>query len=665
MKDNKYVKIGLILAIISLFVLSTVTPMVVGFTSEPTETEELLDNLRFMCTDTYGFSEERYEYYKEKLLSQYQSDNSNDDIAIEPEEELPIQVESTSSPITPLVGPMDSPWPMKCHDNHHTGRSAYNTADTCAEKWRFKTGDWVEGGIVVDNDGDIYFGDFDRYLYAIYPDGTEKWKYKTGEWIWSTPAIGDDGTIYIGSLDHYFYAINPDGTEKWKFLANDASIASSPAIAGDGTIYFGTLWSLGNGGKIYAVNPNGTEKWHYQTGDAITSDPAIGDDGTIYIGSCDSYLYAMNPDGTLKWRFKTGDWIKAHPSIAEDGAIYIASFDHNLYAINPDGTEKWKRDSDFSGCSSVAIGEDGTLYFGSLNAAYPNNGTIKWHIDIPDVSHSSLALSSDGIIYAGADKDIFAINPDGTERWHIKIANKWVESSPNIGDGGTVYIGSSYAMSEGYLYAFGIGELEADANGPYYGLINQPVQFAGSSSGGHSPHSYHWDFGDTYTSEEQNPTHTYTSPGNYGVVLTVTDNESNTASDTTFAWIQTSNTAPNKPTIDGPTSGNVGQSYDYTFSATDPDGSVLYLYIEWGDSSNTGWLGPYSSGEEVTKSHTWSNQGTFTIRCKAKDPYDEEGPWESFTVTMPRSRLLNNPLFMRLLEQFPNAFPIIRQLLRA
>ncbi|MHA2431530.1 MAG: hypothetical protein ACXACC_10955, partial [Promethearchaeota archaeon] len=117
-------------------------------------------------------------------------------------------------------GPMDSPWPMKCHDNRHTGRSPYSTADNPGtEKWRFYTseGGWVDGGPVIDNDGVIYFGADDWYIYSLYPDGTLKWKYKTNGRIWSTPAIDGDGTIYIGAWDSCFYAVNPDGTLKWKF----------------------------------------------------------------------------------------------------------------------------------------------------------------------------------------------------------------------------------------------------------------------------------------------------------------------------------------------------------------------------------------------------------------------------------------------------------------
>ena len=115
-------------------------------------------------------------------------------------------------------------------------------------------------------------------------------------------------------------------------------------------------------------------------------------------------------------------------------------------------------------------------------------------------------------------------------------------SAPAIGSDGTVYVGSlndgSHPGSWGYLHAVGKGPLEAEADGPYYSLINQPVQFTGSATGGYRPYSWLWNFGDGQTSNVQNPTHTYVNPGNYTVTLTVTDNSSNTSSDSTWAKIK-------------------------------------------------------------------------------------------------------------------------------
>ncbi|MGF3554319.1 MAG: M14 family zinc carboxypeptidase, partial [Thermoplasmatota archaeon] len=48
------------------------------------------------------------------------------------------------------------------------------------------------------------------------------------------------------------------------------------------------------------------------------------------------------------------------------------------------------------------------------------------------------------------------------------------------------------------------------------------------------------------------------------------------------------NENPNKPVINGPTVGNPGIEYEYTFNATDPDGDTLEYYINWGDGDITG-----------------------------------------------------------------------------
>ena len=404
-------------------------------------------------------------------------------------------------------GPMNSAWPMKCHDVHHTSQSPYSTVDNPGiEKWRFYSSGWVETGIAIDNDGVLYckiaYNELDRYIFAIYPNGTEKWKFKTNNLIWSTPAIGDDGTIYIGSYDTRLYAINPDGSKKWHF-GSGGSIASSPVIAEDGTIYFGVMGPENNG-RIWALNPNGTEKWYYDTGYWIVSDPAIGDDGTIYIGSGDSYLYAMWPNGTLRWRFKTGDLIKAHPSTANDGTIYISSFNGYLYAINPNGTLKWK----YSGGedeASPAIDKNGIIYVGNtkLRAIYPD-GSEKWSINVPggNIDHSSPAISDDGTIYVGAGCNIVAINSDGTINWHKRIANKWVDSSPSIAEDGTVYIGSTYDMGKGYLHAFGPQESNdppepPSITGPPNGKIDASYTFSFlSTDPDRNPISYYANWGD-------------------------------------------------------------------------------------------------------------------------------------------------------------------------
>jgi hypothetical protein len=124
------------------------------------------------------------------------------------------------------------------------------------------------------------------------------------------------------------------------------------------------------------------------------------------------------------------------------------------------------------------------------------------------------------------------------------------------------------------------------------------------------------------------------------------------------------NEPPEKPQITGPSSGNNGQSYDYTFITTDVDGDQLYYTIEWGDGQNNTWIGPYTSGQPVTIPHTWAQKGTYTVRAIAKDVHNAESDWATLEVTMPFSyNIPFQPFWQRFFELFPNALPIFRHIL--
>jgi hypothetical protein len=123
------------------------------------------------------------------------------------------------------------------------------------------------------------------------------------------------------------------------------------------------------------------------------------------------------------------------------------------------------------------------------------------------------------------------------------------------------------------------------------------------------------------------------------------------------------NNQPDMPTITGPTEGVTGEATDYTFTATDPDGFDIYLLVDWGDDSDE-MFGPIASGDEITESHTYAEDGDYTISCIAKDLVDNESDAATLVITMPKtkSRFFGFNLFERILEQFPNAFPLLRLL---
>lgn len=92
---------------------------------------------------------------------------------------------------------------------------------------------------------------------------------------------------------------------------------------------------------------------------------------------------------------------------------------------------------------------------------------------------------------------------------------------------------------------------------------------------------------------------------------------------------------PNAPLINGPTSGNAGEVYTYSFVAVDPEDDNIYYEIDWGDGQIDDWYGPCGSDVVITRSHTWDEKGTYLIQGRAKDVYDANGPWGTLSVTMP------------------------------
>jgi outer membrane protein assembly factor BamB len=516
MLDNKLKIPIIIVVILFIFIGSIVTPITFGqFNSlqEKNMTREYLDPNFYNC------------YHQSESLPYSAPTQSTNSFHSQIIGQLKKEI---SSPAT-ADGPMDSPWPMYCHDPHHSGRSPYNTINTSGvQKWNFKTNKvGLYGSTVVDSEGIIYYTAED--LYAIYPNGTLKWQFKTNGWSESCPAIDENGIIYTGTSigdPNYFYAIYPNGTLKWRYWLS-TEMLSSPVIGVDGTIIFGC------GNNIFALYPNGTKRWQYTTGHVVYSSPAISDDGTVYCGSHDTYLYALYPNnGTVKWKFHTGDWIRVSPCIADDGTIYCVSLDDYLYAIYPNGTMKWK--TSVGGGTSPTIGQDGTIYAGYsyLCAVNPTNGSIKWIFpSAGDIEGGTPCNSKEDIIYFGSYNGYcIAINPNGTEVWRAPIGE--CESAPAIGEDGTIYIGGSDNDGRGILYALGSGPLKAEANGPYNGYAFVPLEFTGTAEGGILPYIYHWDFGDGQTSDLKNPTHNYTNIGNYTVTFIVSDNTGNTSRDT-------------------------------------------------------------------------------------------------------------------------------------
>lgn len=118
------------------------------------------------------------------------------------------------------------------------------------------------------------------------------------------------------------------------------------------------------------------------------------------------------------------------------------------------------------------------------------------------------------------------------------------------------------------------------------------------------------------------------------------------------------NQRPAKPAIDGPSKGKPDKNYTFTASASDPDGGNLLYKWDWGDGNYSAWL----STPQAT--YSWAYEADFDVRVMVQDDEGGESVWsDPLPIAIPYSYDLMPQFFELLFQRFPNAFPILRQLM--
>jgi len=177
--------------------------------------------------------------------------------------------------------------------------------------------------------------------------------------------------------------------------------------------------------------------------------------------------------------------------------------------------------------------------------------------------------------------------------------------------------------------------------------------------------AYNWSSDvDSWLSEKPDFETNNLSKGTHNITFRVKDDDNTWSQNVTEKLVITDNLPPDKPIISGKTSGKTKIEQEYKINTTDPEGNNVFYFVDWGDGTNSSWLGSYDSGEEITAKHVWNVKGNYTIKVKAKDIFNGESDWATLTVTMPYSYNKPMPHFVELLfQRFPNAFPLLRHLM--
>ncbi len=288
--------------------------------------------------------------------------------------------------------------------------------------WSFETGDWIQSSAALSLDEKVvYVGSWDNNLYAINTEnGSIFWTFETGSLISASPSVADDGAIYFGGADGFLYGLNSDGTLKWEVFVG-GELDSSVAIGISGELYVAS-----SEGIVYSFDASGQEIWSFdlpeEPGAAdretlIISSCMLSGTGELYVGSNNYFLYALDTDdGSVLWSFETAGEIDASPTMSIDGNILVSARDGFLYSVNTDGGLAWKTDIGVNFYASALVDEVGRIYVSSyvsdtlsyLNLLSPD-GTILQQLAFSDIIDSSVSLSPEGTLYVGTyDGNLYA-----------------------------------------------------------------------------------------------------------------------------------------------------------------------------------------------------------------------------------------------------------------
>jgi len=527
----------------------------------------------------------------------------------------------------------------------------------------------------------------DKKVYALNGNnGNELWSYQAGGEINTVAVIDidsdDELDVIAGSDDQNVYVLNGyNGSKKWSYsTADDVMHIQLGDINGDAVPNIACV-TFGSDGIAYAFksfspapnyppntpsNPDPSDGATYVDPDYDISwtggDPNPSDIVTydIYFGTSSSPpKIVSNQSGTTynpgtmdystQYYWKIIAWDE-HNSSAEgpiwDFTVEGPNNDPNTPS-NPspdDGEIDVDIDSDLSWEGGDPDPGDTVIYdvyFGDTNPP----PQIAW--DVTDTSYELDTLEYLTKYYW----KIVAFDNHGAS----KSSPVWDFTTEDIPDNFPPAISNEYPTN---------GETDVSLSQSLLSVTIEDLE----------GDSFDWsietspDIGSKSETNKYNGTKTCSISGlYYDTTYTWYVNATDSGSGETTSKVYTFSTVENNPPTDtkiyGPNGGKPGKSYDFKFKAVDPDGHKIRYLIDWGDSNtfNTSFT---TSGANFTVSHTWSEEGSYTIRVKAEDEFGLIGPESTKTVTMPRTKNKFNRPILNFLDNHPNLFPILQLILQ-
>jgi eukaryotic-like serine/threonine-protein kinase len=398
-------------------------------------------------------------------------------------------------------------------------------------------------------------------------------------------SIGN-GKLYISSFDKHLYCLDAYSGELLFDHANQGLLISVPVIdTQNNRIYFGSYDH-----NFYCLDSStGQQIWTVTTNDVIKSSPAFFNN-LLYIGGMNGKVMCFNKNGTEQWNQSYSGSIPNSLAVAQVGTstrVFFGNTMKEFGCLNAvDGSWFWG--DTYNGNMSTPVVVLNKVYVACddnhvycFNAV---NGGVLWSFPMSFDKNSLMSpvVGTDKVFIGSTDGKFYCINATtGVKQWEYQTSSA-IRSTPAVADG-KIYFGDA----AGTIYC-----IQADTGA----LL--------------------WTYTDLFSTVQS------AFAVSNGIVYAAGNGK-------VYAFGTFTDEPPVTPVQpSGTTSGDINVQYTYTTSTTDSENDPIYYQWQFGTTTTT-WIGPFSSGTLVEQHFAFTNPGTYDIRVKAKDQYNQESPWST------------------------------------
>ncbi len=389
-------------------------------------------------------------------------------------------------------------------------------------------------------------------IYVMNADGSGQTRLTNNLATDAFPAWSPDGTkITFSSLrdnNWDIYVMNTDGSGQTR-LINNLGDDAVPTWSPDGTKI--AFYSSRDGNwEIYVMNADGTGQTRLTNNLATDAYPTWSPDGTKIAFSSgrdgNEQIYVMNADGSGQTRLTNNSASDEQPAwspftifaintytitasagdngtITPSGTVMVNHGDNVTFTITPTPSNGYHIADVLVDSSSVGAVSSYTFTNVTTNYTIAATFAINTYTITASAGDNGTISPSGAVGVSWNGSQTFTITP--SNGYHI--ADVLVDSS-SVGAVAS-YPFTSVTANHTIAVSFAITNQPPIAlftHSPEAPNVNQKVTFNASTSydPGGTIVAYNWEFGDGGTGTGAIVEHSYTNPGEYGVILTVTDN---------------------------------------------------------------------------------------------------------------------------------------------